>query len=191
MSLLDTAQIPGYAEAVAREQALRDLAFDGQRIPLCGRLVNQFTLRHLMRLGGCDNAFVAGGPAERTDVAMFLWFVSAEYSLDPAARESFYRATVDVPFESGGRAINQYLNDAFWDCDGTGMQGERSYYSTAAGLICTLAREFGWDDEAILDKPIARLFQYRRIIAARSGIPLINRTDGMIGKWLAARNSGN
>lgn len=194
MSNLTAEEIPGFQAALDREQNLRNLAMDGQVIPLCGRLVRQLTLRHVVRLSGCENHFITGGTLDPAEVAVFLWIVSPQYCLDPAKRDAFYQAALRLDFQKAFREINAYLDDALWDCDSGGGDPRvlvKSYYSYAARLVSFLALHFHWDDDAILDKPIARLFQYERVIQKRAGLPISNRTDGLLGKWLAARTPAN
>lgn len=196
MSLITGQEIPGYQEALEREKSLRNLAMDGQDVPLLGRIVQQFTLRHMVRLGGCNSPFIIGGPVDLADVAMFLWFISPDYSLDKTAREAFFKEAVRLDFEAARLEIKRYLDDAFWDNDsGSAASGVpvlvKSYYSYAARLVSLFGERFGWDDDAVMDKPVARLFQYERVIQKRLGLPISNRTDGFLSKWMAERNSLN
>ena len=192
MSLTDAAGIPGYAEAVEREQACRDLAFVGYDVPLCGRPARQFTIRHWLLLLHCDNAFVTGAVIEPADVAMFLWFVSPQFSLDAAERAKFIKeVSTRVEFAASIVEIRAYLDGAFIDAPPHGGAPAKPYYSSATSLIAMIAGEYGWDDEAIMDKPLARIFQYAKEIIHRSNprLPQFNPSDVFISRWLANRNT--
>lgn len=186
---------PGYREAVEREKSLRFLAMDGQPVPLCGRLVRQFCLRHLIRLGGLDSPFVMGGTADQADVALFLWVVSTEYSLDAVARESFYAEMLRIiasreAFLEHVAAIRAYLDGALIDHDTPGDDTGaliQSYFSWAAAKVVFFATRFGWDDDAILDKPVARILQYERVIMKNAGVPIANRSDRFLSQMLVER----
>lgn len=189
MSFFDPNSVPGYAEAVEAERTNRDLAFIGLPVPLCGVVVRQLTLRHLLLLEHCGNAFICGGIPEPSDVALFLWFLSPDYCLDPKKRDEFVRGVARLKMVESVLAIRAFLDGAFMDAP-QNLDGGKAYFSTAAGLVSMLAREFGWDDEAILEKPVARLFQYQKAILHRyrPDLPLFNPSDALISRWLAKRN---
>lgn len=195
MSLLNLAEIPGYAEAQKQEREARDLAFCDWPVPLCGLSVRQFTLTHLLILGNCDNAFVSGGVPEAEDVAFFLWVVSPDYvPNDVRIRNRFLkRVARKVKFFAAIAEINDYLKDAFQDSpQGTGVQS-KAYTSFAATYCDLFAHEYGWDDALTMRKPIARLFQLYRRIQKRTNpkAVLFNSSDAVIGKYLQAQGAQN
>lgn len=189
MSLLNPNEIPGYAKAIAKEQTVRDLAFLDAPLPLCGIRVRQFTPRHWILLQRCGCPFLVGGPVTRDDVFMFLWFVSPEYCLDLAKRDEFLRVLCEVGKDCHPiKEIEAYLDDAFQDMPGGAGAREgmvKSYMASVTVLVDAIAAEYGWDDDAILEKPLARLFQYMRRIAQRHRPDkmLFNRSDRLIGEW--------
>lgn len=195
MSLLDYSEIPGYLEAVEKEQTGRDLAFLPFGVPLCGITVRQLTARHVILLRNCGNAFFCGRDPGPEDVAMFLWFVSEEYCLDRKKRNEFIAAHLrKLKFAAAVKAIADFIADSFDSAPASaGSSQIKNYTSAVAVLIDVLAREYGWDDEAILEKPIARLHQYIRLILKRNnpGLALGNRSDNFISQWLVKRNGGN
>jgi len=195
MSLLNLAEIPGYAEAQKQEREARDLAFCDWPVPLCGLSVRQFTLTHLLLLGNCDNAFVSGGVPEAEDVAFFLWVVSPDYvPNDVRTRNRFLkRVSRRVKFFAAIAEINDYLKAAFQDSpQGTGVQS-KAYTSFAATYCDLFAHEYGWDDALTMRKPIARLFQLYRRIQKRTNpkAVLFNSSDAVIGKYLQAQGARN
>lgn len=188
MSLTDLAEIPGYAEAQKREQATRDLSFCEWEIPLCGMRVKQFSLLHLLVLGNCDNAFVAGRSPEPEDVALFLWVVSPEYRPnDDRARDRFVRSMAKrVKFIPACAEIMKFLDEAFMDSPGGSGAPTKSYTSFAATFCDVFACEYGWDDQATMSKPVARLFQLLRKIKKRHNPQAIefNRSDAVLSEYL-------
>lgn len=189
MSVFDPHEIPGYTEAVEQETANRELAFIGLDVLLCGQPARQFTFRHLLLLRQCGNAFICGKNPMPHDVAMFLWFVSPEYCLDQSKREAFVARLASLDMLECVMAIDQYLVDAFQDRI-HGEDSRKPYYADVTELVATIAREFGWDDDRILDKPVARVLQYVKAIMHRNcpSLPLINPSDRLIGQWLRRRN---
>lgn len=195
MSLLKPEDIPGYADAVRNEARIRDIAFLAWPIPLCGVKVRQFTPRHLILLDHCQNAFVCGQQPALADILEFMWFVSVDYSLDHAERDRFLvswqeTASALKPIEE----INEYLADAFHDApmrQGGGMA--KAYTAPMAAIVDILASSYGWDDDKILEMPIARVFQYLRRIQKRTNpnTILFNRSDKAISDWQARMQLGS
>lgn len=190
MNLFDPNQIPGYTEAREREQANRDLSFLNLPIPLCGVVVRQFNLKHLILLGNVDNAFITHTRApEVSDVAQFLWIVSTEYSLEEKARTKFVRKLKDVKFLPAVKEINEYIDTAFQDAPAGSAATGKTYTANCASLVELMAHEYGWDDETIMEKPVARLFQYLRLIQKRHNpkVILFNKSDQIITQNLRDR----
>lgn len=193
MSLLD--QIPEYKQAAEQERANRELAFCGLPIPVCGLLSNVLTPRLYVRLWGCENAFVCGRDPSSEDIAMFLWFISLDYSLDAGERHRFVKHRASKLHTAEAiRGIYGYLVMCFQDAprgesDAEGMQ--KSYTSGIAAIVDILAGEYGWGDKDILDMPLPRIYQYLRRIQMRRrpDLPIINGSDAVIGKWLQERNT--
>jgi hypothetical protein len=195
MSLLDPTSIPGYADACAQEQANRDLSFLPWPLPLCGLVVSQFTLRHLILLGECGNAFTVDGKTiEPEDVAGFLWFVSPDYSPGPKARDRFVKKIRDrVVFLDAVQEINAYLDAALQDAPATSQRGGKVYFSAAASFVDLFAAEYGWSVDVVLNTPIAALFQLLRCIQRRHDPRAImfNRSDQILSKMLRERMGMN
>lgn len=190
MNLFDPNQIPGYTAAREREQANRDLSFLSLPIPLCGVVVRQFNLRHLILLGNLDNAFITHTRAvEVGDVAQFLWVVSQDYSLDEKARTKFVKKLREVKFLAAVKEINEYVESAFQDAPAGASATGTTYTANCASLVELMAHEYGWDDETIMQKPIARLFQYVRVIQKRYNPKaiLFNKSDQIISQNLRDR----
>lgn len=191
MSPLDFNSIPGYAEAVNTEQVNRDLAFLRDPLPICNIAVGHMTARRFLILSGCKNRFIVGGQLRPEDVAMFLWFVSPRYSTTPGEREAFISEYIrPLVFVDACREIIAYLGRAFQDSNPS-AGGGKEFTSAVAGIVDLLASEYGWNDEAILDMPLARVFQYIRRIQMRRNpeAPMINRSEKYIAEWLVQQSA--
>lgn len=186
--MLDFAQIPGYAEAQKREQENRDLAFCDWPVPLCGLSVKQFTYMHLLILGNCENSFVSGRAHDAEDVAFFLWVVSPDYRPNNIkARDNFCRGIAKkVKFLGACAEIEEYLVRAFQDAPGGVVGSSKNYTSFVAPMCDLFSREYGWDDQQVLNKPVARLFQLLRRIELRTNRRAVffNPSDSVIGNYL-------
>lgn len=191
--MLDLAQIPGYAEAQRKEQEERDLAFCDWLVPLCGLEVRQFSLLHLIILGNCDNAFVSNADPKPEDVAFFLWVVSPQYRPNSQGeRDAFCKDIgAKVKFVPACAEIAAYLDRAFQDMPAGSSPPGKSYTSFVAPICDLFAREYGWDDQAVIRKPVARLFQLLRRIEKRTNpkAVMFNRSDSAIAQYLRASGS--
>lgn len=187
MNLFDPTQIPGYTEARDKEQSNRDLAFLDMPIPLCGVIVRQFNLRHLLILCNCENGFVCGKPVPSPEeIVQFLWVVSTGYAMDAKALNKFAKARARLNYAQSIKDVQEYLDRAFQDApQGSGSRAKQ-YTADCAWLVEKLAFAYGWDDEAIMQKPLARLWQYNRILTKRDDPKalLFNRSEQIVTKHL-------
>jgi hypothetical protein len=182
--------IPGYREAVERESALREVAFLPITETLCGKEVLPFAPVHLAALTVIRSPFAVGGIPSESDIALFLWAVSAEYKPDAAFRRwRFVRSCRKLDYLEAIAAIQSYLDDAF--ADGPGSKGgfRVSYYSTTAAAVDLVASQYGWAEGAILKMPFKRLFQYARCVKERNvSRPIFfNQSDLILAEWQEAQ----
>lgn len=190
MSSLDFSGNPEYAEAASREQVNRDLAFLPEAPAICGIRVRHMTPRHHILLSGCRNRFVVGGHPQPEDVAMFLWFVSPEYTTVPGFREVFVNTKVrPLDFYEAARAIYAYMERVWQDWPAGDGATRKQYTAPVASTIDLLASEYGWSDEMILEMPLARIFQYIRRIEIRHNPKAMqfNASDRHLSEALMAR----
>jgi len=212
-------KIPGYTAAVARaaaqEETLRRRAFLPHTTALCGVPVRAFTPRHFLILDELASPFLTGTTAGPEHVAQFFWIVSPAFLLPSpevpmrevkTARSAFIgRIATRVRFGPALREIDAYLDAALFDRPSGGDSTARPDVSFAAALVDEIASNYGWPDEVldargqpvwnagILDKPLARLCQYRRRIwkrdAARLGhdLTLPNRLSDRVAQDFLAR----
>ena len=196
MSLFD--EIAGYSEAVEREKATRDAAFVNLPREVCGKPVLPITLRRLLILDGVKSPFITNHTTPSgADVALFLWVCSPEFCADKSKRDKFIAGCRKLKYAQAVSEIGEMILETFYDSPARGKEeGERaSYWSFAASVIDTIATEYGWYEEQILDAPLARVLQYVKIISHRklaaSGNPppLFNPSDKVKHDWLVAQNN--
>ncbi len=168
-------EIPGYTRAGVRADRLedywRDFAFLGLtetiRVP-GGRTVEiqQLTLRMFIQLCAIRSPFMVGGKIMPEHVVQVLWRLSPEYGSNQDARKAFVSAMADLPFLSTIRALQRYFDRMLADKPPTSSRRSDSHPDTsfAASVIHALAKTYGWTDDAILDLPMPRIFQYLRKI---------------------------
>jgi hypothetical protein len=188
--------IPGYREALEREENQRAAAFLGVTELICGVEVQPLTLIHLCRLQCVGSPFIVGGVPAPADIALFLWAVSPAYHPKARFRRWFFvRGLRDIEYEAAVTAINSYINAAFEDAPGSSKQGfSPSYWSGFASMIAVLSAEFGWSEAEILNMPLKRFWQYQRVIKARNNPKAVfsNRASERVrGEWLDSINNRN
>jgi len=186
MSLYD--QIPGYREAVEREQSNRDAAFVIDRDDLCGIEVLPMSARHFMILDGCASPFLCGGLPTLADVGVFLWVMSPGFKPGAAAaRDAFLKSIRTVDYANAVFAIREFIDDATADApEPSALGSRRQVYSWFTDYVDLIAHEYHWSEAEILACPLKRLFQYVRRIQLRKGgkTLFLNRSDEVRAEWL-------
>lgn len=162
--------VPGYAEAAQRQEALRDSVFLGLPLTICGLPCDQLNARHLAILTHCRNGFVCGGEITGVAVGQFLWCLSPDYSpINTKGRAARLKQVSGLNFAKAKKEIEEYTDGVFMDSHAGGSPRSESYNSWLAGLVDALASEYGWKQQEILDLPLAAVFQYVRLIRKRNG----------------------
>ena len=194
MSLYD--EIPGLAEEMEREQAIRQISLL-DTIILCGLPCRQMSIRTHTLLVGMESPFLVPKPAAPSpeDVAVFLWLHSIDYIAgDERARQRWVRRNVRPLLKSGKYAwcvseILVHISNTFMDSPGPGRQDGKVYFLGSAALVDSVASEYGWTDEFIMGVPLSRLFQYQRATRIRYNpkASLSNPSDRLISDHLARR----
>lgn len=190
MSLFDV--IPGYREAVEREQQVRSAGFLDVPGDICGIAVRALTLRHLVELELARSAFLVGGRATLGECAFFLWVVSVDRASGTCGQRRFARRCRKLPLPALAREIDGYLDEQMQDAPGgSGRAGAVCYTSWVADMAHIFATEYGWSDETTLETPVVRLMQYLKRIHRRADpkAPLFNPSDAVRDRWLREQNS--
>ena len=152
---------PEYRAAVEREQALRDVSFLDLPADICGIEIRQMTARDYLILDGLGSPFVCGGPSTDFDVVQFLWQLQSRRPLSQVCF-AWRCGRLDGPVIG---KIRDYVDVTFQDAPG-GSDGPR-YVGWLASVVDTVASEYGWPEDVIINMPLRRLFQYCKRIRMR------------------------
>ncbi len=184
-----------YAEAVKRQEELRDGAFLDLPFSLCGFPCLKLTARHFAILVHSRSPFVCGGFPLPEHVVQFLWVLHPKFSYtDIVRRDAFIDSCAWLDYDAAVQSIVGYVEEVMIDSPATGGNRSEGYHSWLAVIVDTLAREYGWSQEQIMSLPMASLFQYLRLIGRRNGDtgPQFNRlTDAAKNRWLEKVNAEN
>lgn len=213
-------EIPGLADAVAHERLVRDAAFLPIRENIAGYEVLPMTVRHIAILSMANSPLLYGAIPSPAQLAQFLWAVSPQFSPDnvgaarrgfitrcreftPATAPTFFFKLRKRSWELANAkklkraaeiidACHKYVFEALQDKPPRARKVgvEPDYYSDACWFCATLAREFGWSEEAILNMPLKRVFQYINLIR-RFHDPkalLFNPSESVANAWIAEQN---
>lgn len=176
----------------AIEENLRAAAFLPLPEKICGIEVVPLTLRILARLRAARSPFLAGGKIRPGHIGTFLWAVSPDYNSGARAPDELLERAAILPYTRAVRAIRRYLFYAWMDRPPVrrNRKDDLAAVSFEAGMIHHIAHAYGWDDEAILDKPLRRLYQYLTMLrreADPKGVtfnPLVDRLTKPLRKKL-------
>jgi hypothetical protein len=174
-----------YAEACRRESFNRIAGFLSPPDRICGVDVLQYTPRMELELLASGNAFVTGADPFVGDVAAFLWRISRARSEAGASKwrtrrrmNRFIRSIAGLDFFDACGRVVEYLREAHADGPPSSGGDSPAYASGTSAIVDLLAGAYGWPEEAILDVPYKRVWQYwRHIHFRKSGgdrTPFIN-----------------
>ncbi|MBE7157760.1 MAG: hypothetical protein INR62_04890 [Rhodospirillales bacterium] len=192
--------IPGLREAEAADQAARERAYLGVPLDLCGVEVLPLTLRRVRNLVAGDSPFLIGGVPTEGSIGAFLWALSPDFSFgDELARAAFISRLV-----AGGAledlagcvaAIREFMFEMYADRPPTSDEASNrvSFTTFDAAIVHSLAIEYHWTEEAILDCPLPRVWLYLTHIRLHHD-PKAPRMTGarrrrLVGDYLRARQA--
>ncbi len=209
MVTLETVEIPGYRDAVRREERVRDSAFLNGKELLCGVVVRPLCLRTLILLEQSHNGFFVrytfDDEREKLAHALQAIYMSRpEYTPPDAPRVSFYRSFMDglaeqlfirrlvksMPPAEIVFNVAEWINEAFMDApsgggnDAVRTPGHASYPVYIFDRFAEAGFQFGYDE--VMEMPLKRLWQYLRIANRRlAGVTLTNPSDQIAVDFLA------
>jgi hypothetical protein len=186
--------IPGYREAIEAEARHREGAF--LRLPefVCGIQVEPMTLRRFTLL---NHLGIEPG-ASWESLELFLWLMSPHYTpRNGWARRrhemrcawAFLRHGVSVVY----LCANAWLAEQFTDAP-SGKATPVFQVDNTSGIarqVDTLASEYGWQVDRVLDLPLRVAFQLQREIQTRNSAnrpTFFNPSDKVRTRWLEAKN---
>lgn len=216
MSLFD--QIPGYRDAVEKEELVRDAAFLPVNESIGSFEVVPMTLPHYLLLRAMKSPMLTFEVPTPEQLTQFLWLLSPDYTpTESKARKQFFRrcrqfklprkpwfrtgwttrrwmkkakARMKVFVDTIGDA-RRYVIETFQDRPGTvsSIQDAIEYFSDATSLCGSMAREYGWSEKAILKMPLKRLFQYLKEIGQAHGKKVFcNPSGDVMAQWQVEQN---
>jgi hypothetical protein len=210
-------EIPGYAEAVEKQNLHRDLAFLGVPEILCGLAVAPLTFRHLLWLQFIGSPFVGAGDYNvktlHLGVAGFFKTIAPigkpSFQLTPfdhkeqADLKTFMLAVGKIKAPDALAGIREFVADAFMDAPAgkaDKAKGE-SYFSVGAALTHRLAKQYAGLNPnpavypSAVDVPLKAGFQFLKLItrdeaaAAGKRPTLFNAlTSTLKSRWLEELN---
>ena len=184
-----------YRKAVLSEKLDRTAAF--LRLP---ERVGMFYLRPLtagdysthVMLG---SPFVAGGTPTPSDVWAFIWYQSVNYAPNAWFKKWLSELKVITHKDYIGLVVSvrAFVADSLSDLPHGKGDGGPAYYSWLASVVDTLASEYGWSRDAILDLPLRELGQYISAIKRRhnSKAIMFNQSDRLIPQMLREAQETN
>lgn len=207
---LPTVEVPGYAEAVRRENYVRTTAFLGGNESLCGVEVRPLSLRTVLQLEVAKNGFFVpcqfDNNAEAVAHALqVIWFSRPKF--DPRCgvdsmigmfangiRIQFFCERMLWQYRKDQLAIahevKAWIRDAFMDMpkgSGRSQVPAPAYAAYPAYIIDTLnGCGVRMDAEQIMEMPLKRLWQHWRVAVKRENpaYGLTNPSDDVFVKGL-------
>lgn len=200
--------IPGYVEAVEREEFFRAAAFLRLNERLCGLEVLPLTTRHLLWLEVIESPFVTGAPIPMAEahlhVAAFVRVVTPGFNAFSWWRRRLffrnYRRGMygeKIAADAAVTAVKEYRDEAFGDRParrGT-HAAAASYWSTAAGMCHELCSNYSMSIDEALDVPLKVVFQLLKVqdafAQAKSGKKpvLFNPSDSVVTRYYTERET--
>lgn len=206
-----------YAEAVRRENYVREVAPHGLNENLCGFEVRPMKFIDFLALRLVRSPFLVGGDPDPKSVRAFLWRMSPEYSPDDlSARRKFMKRCraflppdpplIPIPWlmrrwakrklaalDLFGRLLKEirvYASDMLQDWGSSKQQGNGvPYISNEVEIVGMIAREYKWSRKDILNLEMPVLLQHVKEIRMANGQKAtFNPSDRFTFEWLKKRN---
>lgn len=159
-----------------------------------GIKVKNMSLKHLMMLDGIESPFLNGGDIKDSDIALFLWIISANYSTSKKGKESFFKKCVKIQTLPAIAWIKEYIRKTFVDSDTMSM-GEKGQTYFITYFVDLFAREYNWSYEQIMSLPLRIGFQLITAINERNAkiagekYRRITEVDNQINRYILNSNS--
>lgn len=150
---------PELQELIENASAWSNEAFVNVSEDCYGLEINNMNLYHLMMLDGIESPFLKGGEIKDTDIALFLWIVSKNYSDNNKHKQKeFFKKVTKIKNIPAINWIKTYLKKTFIDSD-TMNRGDKGQVYFISYFIDLFAREYSWNYEQIMQLPLRVAFQ--------------------------------
>ena len=180
-----------YEAALASELEDRAFVFLGLQETICGVECEPLTPRRVEWLRLAKSPFIVGGKVGPTEIAQFLWIVSAAFVPSKAKRDEFIPSILNLDVAKAREDIEQYLDRAYLNSIGSAAQ--RPCISPCASYAFALAGEpyrMPWRE--VLDTPLGVIFQLLGALDMSQGRAMINkRSDKVNNDYAAALTAYN
>lgn len=154
------------AAETAREDERRAEDFLDVTRTICGLEVRALTPRDLLHLDYAGSPFIRGGEIGGEHVAQFLWQIHEPSPRGWWSERMFFRHCARLDYDESVSQIRAYLARTFADAPKGGADGKPIGTSFVAPLIVRIAAGIpSLTPPAIMDTPVAQLFQYQKILA--------------------------
>ncbi len=185
--------IPGYSQAVERENQEREAAFVNPLTLVCGIAIRQLTPRDGIILEGLGSPFIVGGNPTWSQIMEFLWRMSPDYSRSNLKRHLFDLRCWRLRRADTLKPLDKYIERTFQDAPGqkSGASQKVPFAGWPAYIIDPIASEYGWGLDVILNTPYRVLYQLLNCITKRYNADAIifNPSDKVKGEYLRLKNA--
>ena len=207
MPLIDLNKVPGYAEAVDRQDLVRDAAFLGVPEILCGLEVSAMTFRHLLWLQMIRSPFV--GLSSLTPETLHLDVAAFFKTVAPLPKPSFLGVANKADLKSfmlkvgklkapdAVKGIRDFISENFMDAPGGGDNSGPSYYSVGASVINRLCSKYGGLNPnpmifpSAIDMPLKSAWQLLKCLKRDENPKAIlfnGLSDKVRARWIDSQN---
>lgn len=180
-----------YEAALASELEDRAFVFLGLQETICGVLCEPLTPRRVEWLRLAKSPFIVGGKVGPTEIAQFLWIVSAAFVPSKAKLDEFIPTILNLDVAKAREDIEQYLDRAY--LNSIGSSNQRPCISPCASYAFALAGEpyrMPWRE--VPDTPLGVIFQLLGALDMSQGRAMINkRSDKVNNDYAAAMTAYN
>jgi hypothetical protein len=195
--------IPGLKEAAERYRSDQLKAFTCLEPDICGCIaVKPFTPRMFIELDAVESKVLSPSQGIRPeDLGVFLWRISENYERgETVARKQFIMSLAvmfdNQLFEELTEATFQYLERTWSNMPLFGDSG--SSYDNASSwishIVHSIAKNYGWTEDTILDTSFRRLWQYINRIKEDDNPKYKERCPEVMrmrAEWLNSQNTRN
>jgi hypothetical protein len=185
-----------HAAAEAEESQRRAEDFIDVARTVCGLELRPLTPRDLLYLDYAGSPFIRGGDIQACHVPQFLWQLCDPQPRGWWGERKFFRHVRNLVYAESVAEVRRYLDRNFADAPQGGGGGEEKPIGTSfvAPLIVRIAAGIpSLTPMAIMDTPIAQLFQFRKILAIEAGAKMSERggAAGLLAQCLDEANQLN
>lgn len=206
---LQFVEIPGYADALRREDALRRQAWANPGHEVCGLQLRALTLRDMEVLAELRNGFFCPWRFDEEaeylgHCAQLVWWLSAAPKPRPSGDSFVRRIYVERARQRLTRhllrdlkglseGVRALLRETFFDAPrggGSGPSGAAIAANPAYVVDALAAAGHAWPLERVLDTPLVQLWQVLRVAQKRvTGMAPPNESDRLAVEHLARLNA--